>query len=364
MAYYRSEIAFSQVREDPSIEIHLIQKLAQQKQKKLRVFVVASGGCTSLSLLSCPEIADIIAVDINSAQLHLVELRRQCLLHLTLPEQYSLIGITDRVDNLETAQQHRLELYQQLRSHLPLSTRIFWDHHLEDISLGVNRSGRFEHLFRELAERFASMGIYPLDHPSSALEHPLWQETFHHIFEREKLSKLFGEAAVNYSMDRSFGEHFADVFSMALRRFEPQHNYFLTQVWSDRYPANIENYPLYLQPTVQDKILCLGCHRLSLRQGKFLEVLEKEGQNGKFDLIQFSNISDWMPIPVLEQMLSIARQYLQPHGWLLGRRLNGDHQLATIMNAYVKVDETLSYNLLQKDRSFFYQEIVAGHKES
>ena len=81
-----SEIAFSQVREDPRIELRVIQELAK-RQQPLRVLLVASGGCTALSLLSHPAISKIEAVDLNPAQLHLIELRRQALLHLSSDDQ-------------------------------------------------------------------------------------------------------------------------------------------------------------------------------------------------------------------------------------------------------------------------------------
>lgn len=107
--------------------------------------------------------------------------------------------------------------------------------------------GRFEELFRLLCARFADCGLHPL-HSHKAIKHPLWREIFEEVFERGKLVQTFGEAAVNYSMDRSFGEHFADVFALALQQFVPEKNYFLTQVWSDRYASGmIKLHPFYRQ---------------------------------------------------------------------------------------------------------------------
>ncbi|MEP0833323.1 BtaA family protein [Microcoleus sp. AS-A8] len=72
-----SEIAFSQVREDPKIELRVIEQLQERQGHPLRVLLVASGGCMALSLLASSAVAQIEAVDLNPAQLHLVELRRQ-----------------------------------------------------------------------------------------------------------------------------------------------------------------------------------------------------------------------------------------------------------------------------------------------
>lgn len=353
-----SEIAFSQVREDPRIELRVIQELAKRKQP-LRVLLVASGGCTALSLLSHPAITKIEAVDLNPAQLHLVELRRQALLHLSLDDQLRLIGADKSASDRD-----RLSIYASFSSNLPVSTKAFWDARPEQIEFGVNRVGRFEQLFRQLAEKFSQIGIEPLQEPLIAVNHPRWRDIFEQVFERDRLIDTFGEAAVNYSMDRSFGEHFADVFAQALQRFIPDENYFLTQVWGDRYTSNLtgEGVPLYLQSSVQNDIRKFGTERLQLHQGAFFEALQELAQSEKFDLIQFSNISDWMPLSNLHQMLNEIINCLKCGGAIIGRRLNGDHNLEKIMAEHITVDRSLSQELLASDRSFFYREVVVGFR--
>ncbi|MEE3717996.1 DUF3419 family protein [Tumidithrix elongata RA019] len=353
-----SEIAFSQVREDPRIELRVIQELAK-RQQSLRVLLVASGGCTALSLLASPAIAKIEAVDLNPAQLHLVELRRQALLHLSLDEQLRLIGA-----DLSASDRDRLRIYANLRADLPPHTQAFWNARQDQIAFGVNRVGRFEQLFRELAEKFAGIGIDPLKEPLAAIYYPQWRELFEQVFERSKLVQAFGEAAVNYSMDRSFGEHFADVFSQALQRFIPTENYFLTQVWGDRYTTHLtgEGVPLYLQASAQKDIRAFGAERLQLHQGAFVDRLQQLAAVEGFDLIQFSNISDWMPLDDLHQMLTDAVACLKPRGAIIGRRLNGDLNLAAIMVEHIAVDRGLSQELLGSDRSFFYREVVVGFR--
>ncbi len=351
-----SEIAFSQVREEPRIELRVIQELAKY-QRPLRILLVASGGCTALSLLTSPAIAKIEAIDLNPAQLHLVELRRQALLHLSLDAQLQLIGVDQSASDRD-----RLSIYAHLRAYLPQPTQAFWDARQEQIAFGVNRVGRFEQLFRELAAKFAQLGIAPLKEPLTAIQHPQWRNLFEQVFERERLVQTFGEAAVNYSMDRSFGEHFADVFAQALQRFNPNENYFLTQVWGDRYTNDLagEGVPLYLQDSAQKDIRALGTERLQLHQGAFVDRLQQLAEVEKFDLIQFSNISDWMPLSDLHQMLTDAIACLKSGGAIIGRRLNGDHHLAAVMAEHIAVDHNLSQELLSSDRSFFYREVVVG----
>lgn len=151
-----SELAFSQVREDPEIELKIVEKLAEKQGLGLRVLLVASGGCTALSLLANPHVAKVEAVDVNPAQLHLIELRRQALLHFSVKQQLELIGA-----DLTTFESARLKLYQELSQKLPEITRKYWNERQEQIAFGVNRVGRFEELFRELSWKFSESGLDP-----------------------------------------------------------------------------------------------------------------------------------------------------------------------------------------------------------
>lgn len=367
-----SDIAFSQVREDPNIELQVIDRLTASQAHPLRVLMVASGGCTALSLLSRPAIARIDAVDANMAQLHLVELRRQAVMHLSLDDQLNLMGSGLNLQDSQGFARRNLGLYEQVRSHLPEATQTYWDQHSDQIAFGVNQVGRFEQLFQDLAARFAAIGLKPLDDPLTAIHHPQWHSLFEAVFDRKKLIQTFGEAAVNYSMDRSFGDHFADVFAKALTRFVPKENYFLSQVWDGRYTTDTNGVPPYLQSATQAKIRSLDVNRLKLHHGPFADKLwdwtnaesQENPQGNQFDLIQFSNISDWMPVQDLHAMMTQMVKILAPGGAIIGRRLNGDHHLATIMAEHVAVDHTFSQQLLEGDRSFFYREVVVGLKRS
>ena len=352
-----SELSFSQVREDPETDLRVVERLATMLDRPLRVLLVASGGCTALSLLSHPSIAHIDAVDVNPAQLHLVELRRSAIATLRISEQFELLGITP------ASSIQRLERYKRLRSALPFESQVFWDERLDQIAFGVNRIGKFEQLFRQLSAQAKALGLDPLHQPKSSIEHPQWDALFESVFERSVLIESFGEAAVNYSMDRSFGQHFADVFAQALVRFSPLENYFLTQVWDDRYAYGADGLPCYLQADYQSKILNLGLNRLHLHLGSFPELMVTLSMSQPYDLIQFSNISDWMPIPELKTLLKNASQCLTSGGALIGRRLNGDHHLGDLMDLFIKVDRSFSHSLQTLDRSFFYSEIVVGYRQ-
>ncbi|MCB9598111.1 MAG: DUF3419 family protein [Sandaracinaceae bacterium] len=348
-----SDVAFSQVREDPWVDERVIEAIAESLGRPVRVLMVASGGCTALGLLRLDAVERVVAVDANPAQLHLVELRRQAMASLRLDAQHALL-LGDGPFGAGLA------AYERLRPHLPEATREHWDERPNEIAGGLLYAGRFEASFRELAEALREAGLDPLGSPAEAIASPRWREVFEQVFEREALTRRFGPAAVDYSMDRSFGEHFADVFARALTRWPAGECYFLHQVFEERYLEIPGGRPRCLEEDAQAAAKQRGLDRLELRAGRFDEALAE--LVGPFDLIQTSNISDWMPVADLRGLLAAARERLAPGGAVLGRRLNGDHVLRDVFASELEVDEALSTELTEADRSFFYREVVVGFR--
>jgi S-adenosylmethionine-diacylglycerol 3-amino-3-carboxypropyl transferase len=358
----QTDILFSQVREDWRTEWQVLDLLQQKQQgqtvQPLRALIVASGGCTALSLLAHPMLGHINAIDSNIAQLHLLSLRAAALESLKSQELFTLVASSSQADT--SSSKTRLSLYEAARSclqHHSSTALTYWDEHTSQIALGVNGCGRFEALFRELSQAFSDANLSPMTAPAEAIASALWPLIFDRVFERAKLATTFGEEAVRYSMDRSFSNHFATVFVAALSKPIWHDNYFLSQIFSEQYSAD---QPLYLQPQMQ-QIIVDNLHKLRTTHSAFEPHLAAIAQSAeRYDLIQFSNISDWMPLTDLNTMLHTAKQCLRPGGALIGRRLNGDHHLATEMAKVLEVDAAVSQDLLKNDRSFFYQEIVAG----
>ena len=87
-----TEVLYAQVHEDPLLELRVIDRLLSLRPRPLRVALVASGGCTALTLLSHPSVAGLEAIDLNPAQLHLTELKRRALALLSLDDPLSLLG--------------------------------------------------------------------------------------------------------------------------------------------------------------------------------------------------------------------------------------------------------------------------------
>src|SRR5258705_13081323 len=116
---------FAQGREDPLLEIEALAPLEDAK-----VVVVGSGGCTALSLLASGA-AHVTAVDLNSTQNHLIELKAAALRWLTMPETLSFFGVA------RGAPQRRARTYRWIRQLLQDLLALFWDHHEQLIVHGA-----------------------------------------------------------------------------------------------------------------------------------------------------------------------------------------------------------------------------------
>jgi len=331
-----SELAFSQVREDPLVEWGALKAVARQTNRPLRVFLLGSGGETALTLLAHPQVATVEVVDQSDAQLALVALRQAAAQHLSLAEQRALLGVTPCAD--------RATHYRSLRPHLPVPVRAHWDARPEQIAYGLHRVGRFEELFRELGRAFQAANVHPRRDAGS----PAWRHAFAVVFEREKLARTFSRAAVDFSMDRGFDDHFAAVFEAAIARWGPGDNPFLDQVLTDTYASTL---PPYLQADWQAQLRVHGLDRLRFHHGSCWDVLRQ--LPGTFDVIQTSNISDWIPVPALRDLLGEVAHRLRPGGKWVGRRLNGDHDLAQVASAHFDVQPV-------SDRAFFYSQVLVG----
>lgn len=139
---------FAQVREDPCIEIEALQVGPTDT-----VVVVSSGGCTALSLLAVGA-GRVLAVDLNAAQNHLVELKAAALSELDGEQAVAFLG------GSAATSAGRLSVYEELRHHLSSFARAYWDDRRSNIADGVLNAGVSERFIRVVVAAIRT-GIHP-----------------------------------------------------------------------------------------------------------------------------------------------------------------------------------------------------------
>ncbi|MBK8136845.1 MAG: DUF3419 family protein [Chloroflexi bacterium] len=171
-----SPLFYSVQNEDYATELALLAR--QDPTTPKRVLMIASSGENILSVLTDPSVAELHAVDVNPAQLHLCDLRRAALMSLSRDEHLQLFA-SDAAPYANGGER-RIALYQRTRAALADDARDFWDSRRDqEIAFGIHFVGRNDVLMRDLVLRLRNVGFSPLvevpdpdSSPSGAA--PIW----------------------------------------------------------------------------------------------------------------------------------------------------------------------------------------------
>lgn len=315
----KNPIMFAQVREDPLVELAVLDKI----DKQARILIVGSGGCTLFSLLG-PKIGEIDVVDMNPGQIHLIQLKLELMKHFSSSYLLELFEGTKDENFVEN-------VYQLIRDNLNVECANFWDQNLDLFKMGLTQCGVFEELFRELVQ--------------SGFD-------FEQVFSTDHLIELFGPDAVLNSNKCLFSEHFRQVWNRYQQDNFVEGNYFHHQIAYDSYP-NIR-LPIYFRnlAPIRGNINKVGFYNSS-----FIELLDSSDEEN-YDLINSSNLTDWMDPIGLDVFIKKLYTRVKKGGYVVMRRLNGDYSLELRV---AKVFNIIKQGI-PEDRSYFYSEVVVGQK--
>ncbi|PHM27981.1 iron-containing redox enzyme family protein [Xenorhabdus innexi] len=289
------DIAFYYLREDPSIASALVDDINNKPVKN--IISICSGGEGIMEYLCHSDALEIIALDMNKNQYDLL--------------QYKLNAIMN-----DSYSNHQLNKGKFERIFVCL--RDFFNEKEKDDFLTKN------HLDIEKLK-------YAIDN----------------IFTRENLSTIFTENAVKYTK-KDFAEHFLKVFS---KKFES----------GSFGEKNIKNILAgeYIHHRNKDEFK-LENKKISplITNVKNIDFYNEINFNNglKTDLIDLSNIGDWLDISTLISIIDGAFENLSDGGIIIIRKLLGDYDL-------FKLIENSGFKATKKhDSSGFYEEVVVGYK--
>ena len=341
-------IMFAQTREDPNVEINALKNIlelhkcnTENYSDKLSICLIASGGDTLCSLMVDDISKNILKIDVidkNYHQLKLAELK------LGLIQMFDGADVMLFLQNRIKLKDYNCKLLQKevyiLILEKMLAEKIicnnvkeFWTNNLDILEKGVNQMGRFELLFKYVMEK----------------------EEFNKYFDHEFLTKVFGENATKYSMNKSFVEHFSNVLKYYRENYSnPTDNYFYYQFVNGCYDRH-GDLPKYLENKSPIKInvgINFICNNL-------LDHLESK-ENSSYDFVHLSNITDWLNPNILCKILDELGRVLKINGRATLRRLNSDIVLSNfIINEYSTIGK-YKYMLINNiiDKSHFYSEVI------
>lgn len=347
----RFPVAFAQVREDPRVDLAVVERLGQGGLSGL---MIASGGCTSAVLVASGRFAELHLVDANPAQLALTGLKVGFLQHATPQRRRELLGH-------EPYPPRGADL-SSLIQRLGVSSDILGPPALV-AEMGPDRAGRYELLFARLREVMAQRGLADwasllLSAPGSAAAavEPLaprgrvFDEAFDEVMALDNLVALFGAAATQNSV-QPFARHFAQRTRHILAALPTHDNPFLWQLLTGGFLPTCAYDWLDLSFPAQPP-------KLTWSHATMRDVLASDRS---YDFIHLSNILDWLSESEAAEMLRLAHRALWPGGLMILRQLNSCLDLPALGPQFQWLTDEAN-NLHRRDRSFFYRRLHLGRR--
>jgi S-adenosylmethionine-diacylglycerol 3-amino-3-carboxypropyl transferase len=317
-----NKVQFAVVREDPMVEAELVRLTNANN-----VLLIASGGCTALTLQTLFPDLHITLVDFNPAQLGRVREKMRALRDdpATRHQKFN-IGTSD--------------------------------------PKGLNQSGNFESLFRGLREFIFDLvadeaeirALFQKEGQLNRVSEILfsskyWRVAFDLYFSDSLLNAMFGPDATQHAEPGSYPRYFQTLFEKGLASTRAFDNYFLHHVFLGYYLQRSVSLPCYLITPPTE-------YHFQMVEGTLEQVPELQ----RFDLISLSNIMDWMPLAKITSLISHLQNKMKPGASVLYRQLNNYTDLSTYFGDSFEFNPALGVQFQESERSLFYASVHVGRR--
>ncbi len=349
---------FAQVREDPLLEIEALAPAPGET-----VVVVSSGGCTALSLLAAGA-GRVVAVDLNTAQNHVVELKAEALARLPAGEVVAFLGAAPGSDRWST--------YLGLREALSPATQAYWDDRRRTIEKGLLAAGVSER-FIGLVIAVMKAGIHgrrrigrllacrTLDEQRALYgrewDNRRWRLLFSALLNRAVFRKTYDPAFFAHVENPSFARHFHGLVEHGLTEVPVRDNYFLHQMLTGRYPIDVDNgVPPYLAESSTGALTGLR-DRLTLVDAAYGDYLAT-CEDGSIHGFALSNIAEWLDAGQLDALFAEIVRTAAPGARLVFRNFVGWTEVPERWRDRVVEDRARGEALILRDRSLLQRRIA------
>ncbi len=330
---------------------------------KSKVMSIASAGDNCFSLLSkSPK--QVIAVDISSVQLFLVELKKVAIQRLEHGEFLEFIGV--RKSN------KRRSIFALIKSDLSQTCKKYWDTQIEQIENGLIHQGKFEQYFQLFKNKVLPTVhnraiVAQLFEPKTAAAQLKFHNEEWHTSEWEKMYRqFFGiEMMGTHGRDPEFLKHVEGSVPDLILNREMEHlrkemcqrNYFLYYILYNQFKEDF--LPHYLRAENYTKIKN-NLDRLELHHGLLDSALDKHPDCTHFNL---SDIFEYMD-PELFRAVSKDMIDRSADGAIFAYwNLMISRFISTEFSDQVNYLKATSELLKEKDLGYFYGNLIFDQKK-
>jgi S-adenosylmethionine-diacylglycerol 3-amino-3-carboxypropyl transferase len=310
------KIKFAVVREDPIVEETIIREFSHKQ-----VLMVASGGCSALSLQSMFPNIQCTLFDTNPSQIQLVKTKLNTLKDFD-PSLYPVFNIgIDSKDGLNSCGEFE-SLFRSFRAFI--YEFILNKSSIEQIFVGEKKQA--ENIILNL------------------ISNKYWPVAFDLYFSDSMLITMFGNNAIQHATPHSYPSYFRYSLEKGLKHSEFQNNHFLQHIFLGYYINNKSSLPHYLSyPNINNQFHYITDSILNI------EVIN-------YDFICLSNIFDWMDEESIENHLSYIGSNAQKGATVLFRQLNNKKNYHAEKYGFSS-NPQLEKALIKQDKSLFYNKI-------
>lgn len=325
-----------------------------------RVLCLTASGTRPLDLLLGGP-GDILAIDINPAQNHLLRLKIAAFKTLSDDELYAYLGLEPTAD--------RLALHARVETALSENSRQFWSTRTALVRKGVWKTGRWERVLRFLAGILRLVRGRRLDRLFAAktveeqrqiwLEHfddTFWRSSIHMLSSRLFWTHVIGEPGGQFLPDRKeTTRRLTAAFRDASNQFLFSQSDFATLIFLGQH-SSTSALPLHLQRAnlahVRDRL-----ERIRIADTD-LAALDRD-KHGSFSAFSLSDFGSYCTSETYAACWKGVLETARPGARFCERVFMNQLALPSPFEERISLDATLSDRLSATDRAIIY-DIRAG----
>ena len=322
-----------------------------------KILSIASAGDNSFSLLTTnPQV--VVAVDINKIQLYLVELKKVAIQQLQYEEVLQFFGFRETTN--------RAAVFNSIKNLLSDDTRIYWEHHIEQLKQGIISQGKFEKYFQLFSNKIlpwihSKKTTEKLLNTKDAASQKVFYENDWNTWRWRLLFKIFFSKYVmgKYGRDPEFlrevkvpvGQFIFEKAGQHLQSVNAQNNFILRYNLTGSF-GNL--LPHYLQPDNFTKVKA-NLDKLHIMEGYAEDAIKKYGT---FNYMNLSNIFEYMTPELFEQTAKQLVAATETGGKLAYWNLMVPRRISATLPDKAVYEEAVSKQLTEIDKGFFYSRFI------
>jgi S-adenosylmethionine-diacylglycerol 3-amino-3-carboxypropyl transferase len=343
------------------------------------VLSIASAGDNTLSLLAQGPKA-VIAVDLSTAQLALLELKAQCFKSLSHSQMLYFLGAKDyswygssaghgeHSNDRSSSSDNRLAIYSRLRMQLSQRAQQYFDQHSHLIESGVINQGKLERYFTIFRQN-----ILPLVKSKTTIKQLLtpklrnerqnfyrqqwgtlaYKLLFRLFFSRFTMALLGREKCFFDYATGGLSSGLLEASKTALIEQEPSRNPYLCWILTGSYGQTL---PHYLREENFEAIKA-NLPALILKHGRLDQVLQAEPE-GSIDSFNLSDVFEYLSPDSSATLAELIVRASKKGARMVYWNMLVDRKAATYCPNQLQTEEDYSTSLAAITKTFFYKRLL------